>query len=231
MSKKAITNDTIITIGKSISIGAYMKFFTEELGKEMFPDFHEWLKDQAGKTIEEASALYDEAARLKSMEEKLQEERFHFISEPDKAFIAAFDKVIGDLGFDYGGGIGSGYGWGKYMIIYGKTGTKNRACPARIYIKESGEVRLRLFFNKIDKHQKYIEEAPPHIKAAFANDWGGCTDCSPTCKMVKEYSIDGKQYRKCCHSTAYFSGPTVEKLPDYMALYAEFNPVKRPKVI
>ena len=231
MSKKAITNDTVITIGKAIPMVAYIKFFTEELGKEKFSDFHEWLEGQAGKTIGEASDLYDEAARLKSMEEKLREARFDNISASDKAFIAAFDKIFEELGFDYGGGIGGGYGWGKYMIIYGKSGTKSRPCPARIYIKESGEIRIRLFFNKIDKHSKYIEESPAHIKAAFANDWGDCSDCSPTCKMVKEYSIDGNRYRKCCHSTAYFSDPTIEKLPDYMALYSEFNPIKKPKTV
>jgi hypothetical protein len=231
MSKKNLSESTIIQIGASIPQGLYFDFFRETTGKDLFYGEHGiWLKSQAGKTIGEALASYQDASKTKNMEQKLLEERFNILSEPDKAFIIAFDKTIEDLGYDYGGGIGDGYGWGKYMIIYGKTGTKSRPCPARIYIKENGAVLLRLFFKNIDKHRQYIEESPSHIKEAFAFEGGDCKSCMPTCKTMKVYTIDERQYNKCCHSTAYFSNPSVEKMPDYMALYSRFNPAKKTKI-
>ena len=122
-----------------------------------------------------------------------------------------------------------GYSWGKYMIIYGKTDVKSRPCPARIYIKNDGKVVLRLFLKNIDKHRQYIESAPSYIKESFAFEGGNCKNCMSACKSMKIYTIDGQQFNKCCHKTAYFSNPSVEKLSDYMALYLEFNPIKKPK--
>ena len=83
----------------------------------------------------------------------LDEERFHFISEDNKAFILAFSDEISKLGYDFGGSIGSGFCWGPYMIIYSKIGVKNKQVAARIYIRENSIV-LRLFLNKIDKHRE-----------------------------------------------------------------------------
>ena len=54
------------------------------------------------------------------MNELLQEERFDFISNEHKAFILAFNEELSRLGYDFGNTIGSGYCWGKYMVIYTK---------------------------------------------------------------------------------------------------------------
>jgi len=230
MSKKAVTEDTIITIGKSISQGHFFDFFKKATGKDLpYGEHSIWLNMQIGKTVREAIDSWLDTSEIKTMEQKLSEERFDIISNADKAFIVAFDKTFEDLGYDYGGGIGDGYGWGKYMIIYGKTSVKSRPCPARIYIKDTGEMQLRLFLKNIDKHRQYIENSPSYIKDGFAFEWGDCKNCMPTCKTMKIYTIDGRQYNKCCHSTAYFSSPSVERLPDYMSLYSEFNPAKKAK--
>jgi len=226
MAKQIITENTIIIIGKSISLGAYMDFFRKASGKDVPPDFQGWINSKAGKTIKEALATYADDARPKTMTEKLSEERFVNISKPDKAFIIEFDRTLETLGFDYGNSInGGGDGYG---IAYGKTGTKSRPCPARVEIKANGEILLRMYFKNIDKHRQYIENAAQHIKDAFAIDWGDCQKCMATCKSMKVYSIDGKLYDKCCHSIAFFQNPTLEKLPDYIALYLEFNPTKKP---
>jgi hypothetical protein len=232
MNKKLITEDTIIKIGKPFSQGHFFDFFREATGKDLpYGEHSIWLNTQIGQPVRDAIGSWHDAAKLKSVEQKLSEERFDNISELSKAFIVAFDKAFEELGYDYGGGIGDGYGWGKYMIIYGKTGVKSRPCPARIYIKDNGEIQLRLFLKNIDKHRKYIEATPAHIKDAFAFEGGDCKNCMPTCKTMKIYTIDGQQYNKCCHSTAYFSDPSVEKLPQYMALYTEFNPTKKSKSV
>ena len=230
MGKKTVTTDTIITIGKSIAQGHFINYFKEATGKDLLYGEHSiWLNMQIGKRVGDVVDAWRDASVIKRMEHKLMEARFHFISDADKAFIIAFDKVFEDLGYDYGGGIGDGYGWGKYMIIYGKTGVKSRPCPARIYMKENGEVQLRLFLKNIDKHRQYIEDAPGFIKDAFTFEWGDCKNCMPTCKTMKIYTIDGQMYNKCCHSTVYFSNPSVEKLPAYLSLYSEFNPIKKAK--
>jgi len=98
------------------------------------------------------------------MTDLLSETRFNILSKSDKTFIKTFDKEMQMLRYDCENIIGSGFTWGMYMIAYGKTGTKNRPNAARIYIKDDGEVCLRLFLNKVDKHMKYIENAPAHIK-------------------------------------------------------------------
>ena len=230
MGKKVITEDTIINIGKPFSQGHFFDFYREATGKDLpYGEHSIWLNAQIGKTTGEAKISWHNAAEPKSMKQKLSEERFNNISESSKAFIVAFDRTFEELGYDYGGGIGYGYGWGKYMIIYGKTGVKSRPCPARIYIKDNGEIQLRLFLKNIDKHRQYIEDSPAYIKDAFAFEGGNCKNCMPTCKTMKIYTIDGRQYNKCCHSTAYFSSPSLEKLPGYMALYSEFNPTKKSK--
>src|SRR5512146_962452 len=97
------------------------------------------------------------------LHEILSEEKFNFISSNNKAFIFAFDGEMARLGYDFGEKIGSGYCWGKYMLIYTKTGVKSKNVYARIYIREASIV-LRLFLNGIDKHRVYIENAPACIK-------------------------------------------------------------------
>jgi hypothetical protein len=79
----------------------------------------------------------------------LSENRYSFIAQSDKSFICAFDGAMNKLGYDCAGIIGQGYCWGRYMIIYAKTGVKSRQVLARIYIRDQSIV-LRLFLNKID---------------------------------------------------------------------------------
>ena len=44
----------------------------------------------------------------------------------------------------FGGKIGSGYCWGKYMVIYRKSGVKSENVYARIYMRDA-DIVLRLF--------------------------------------------------------------------------------------
>ena len=233
MSEKSLTYDTVIEIGKSIPLNKFRAFFQEATGKDLSGwEFQPWLNTQAGKTLKEALASYCEATGPKNMEETLSEERFNIISEPDKAFITAFDKAINNLGYDFGGAIGDGHCWGKYMIIYSKTGAKTKKVIARIFIRED-EIVLRLFFNDIDKHRAYIESAPEHIKNVFIKNHGDCS-CNPqkeNCRTRKTYTIDGEKIEKCSGVVFEFWKPTEEKLNDYINLLAEFYPVKKAKSI
>src|SRR5512145_1477598 len=106
----------------------------------------------------------------------LDEPRFSFISRADKGFIAAFDDELQKLGYGFGDKIGSGYCWGKYMLIYRKSGVKSEKVFARIYIRDTSIV-LRLFLNAIDKHRAYVEKAPAHIKEVFVGEEGNCQHC------------------------------------------------------
>ena len=233
MGKSTLREDAVIAVGKSVSLSQFIMFFEEVTSQTMSGcEFQPWLRAQAGKTLKEAVPAYCKAAERKSVEELMSEERFTVISDSDKAFILAFDKQIGALGYDSGGGIGDGYCWGKYMIIYTKTGASNKKVAARIFIREAGIV-LRLFFNNVDRHGAYIENAPKHIKDVFTNDHGNC-GCRPrkeNCRMRKVYTVDGKPIEKCSGVVFEFWNPTVEKLPDYMDLLAEFYPIKKPKPI
>jgi len=151
----------------------------------------------------------------------LREERFSIISDKDKEFIIAFDEKINELGYDFGGEIGGKHLWGKFNIRYGKTGTKGRTCPARFYIDDNGAIALRLFLNKVDTHRRYIENSPPHIKSVFTTPDGDCQSCNTMCAPGKTYTIDGKIYQKCNHSTFYFHSPSIENIADYVGLLAK----------
>ena len=170
---------------------------------------------------------------MKNMKDMLQEERFNIISDDDKAFIIAFDKEMEKLGYDYGGDIGTGHGWGIYQIIYGKTDTKSRPIATRIYVKKDGSILLRLFLNKIDTHRKYIENAAAFIKDVFTNDKEICTRCAikddGTCgyNSFKPYTIDGREIVKCNGKAFVFRGPSLEKLPDYVDLLSKFYKKKK----
>ena len=224
MNEITLTENTIIKIGKSMQGHRAHAFLEEITGKSVSGwEMKPWLATQEGKTIKETIASFIELAKSKKTEERLLEERFDFISEADKAFIAAFDKNIGELEYDCGGSIGEGGCWGNYMIIYTQTGVKSKKVIARIYIRGDGIV-LRLFFSAIDKHRAYVENTPEHIKSVFTNNHGNCR-CNPryeNCKHRKTYSIDGKKIEKCDGYVFEFSEPTVEKLPDYMSLLTEF---------
>lgn len=233
MNSTVLHEDSVIEIGKSVPISAYHKFFTEATGKELSGgEFQNWLNMQAGKTLKEAMEVYCNADEQKSMKDILLESRFDIISESDKAFILDFDEKIMELGYDFGGGIGDGYCWGKLMIVYSKTGVKSKKVIARIYIREDGII-LRLFLNNIDKHTEYIENAPEHIKEVFVGPNGNCS-CNPkkeNCRMRKTYVIDNKKIEKCGGVTFEFSNPTVDQCQDYIHLLKEFYPVKKPKRI
>ena len=47
------------------------------------------------------------------------------------------------------------------------------------------------------------------------------------CRFRKSYTLDGRLIEKCSGITFEFREPNLEKLPDYINLFAEFNPGKR----
>ena len=106
----------------------------------------------------------------------LEEARFDFIPEDDREFILAFDRELNRLGYDFGGKIGDGYCWGKYMLIYTRSGVKSKKVYARIYIQEGGIV-LRLYLNDLDKHRTFLENSPGTIKGVFTGPHGDCQHC------------------------------------------------------
>jgi len=229
MGKAMLPADTIIQLGRAITVGQYRDFFENATGKTPTGyEFQAWLNTQAGKTLAQALVAFREPLSCKQIEEILSEERFDIISPADKAFILAFDKGIEKLGYDFGGTIGDGYVWGKFMIIYSKTGVKSKKVIARFYIRESGIV-LRLFIGDIAKHRTYIESTPPHIKGIFINDHGNCS-CNPkkeNCRGRKSYTIGGEYFEKCSGVVFEFPAPALENLKDYLLLLEEFYPIKK----
>ena len=231
-SKKLLADDTIIVFGK-ISVGEYRKFFMQALGNEYYKcfaagmDFQNWvLGTQAGKTLREALDELKNPSGVRSMSELLAERRCDVISDADKNFIIAFDSAITKLGYDFGNAIRAGHSWGsQLMIVYGKTDTKSRPCPARIHIREN-DILFQIFFTNIDAHRQYIEAAPAYIKEVFTK-YGdkGCTSCRSKCGP-KEFTIDGHFKSVCRDAPFWFDKPSVEKLSDYMGLIAEFYPAK-----
>jgi len=155
----------------------------------------------------------------------LNEARFDFISRADKGVILAFNNEMSRLGYNFGDAIGSGYCWGKYMLIYRKSGVKSEKVYARIYISDTG-IALRFFLNAIDKHRAYVENAPAHIKEVFTGDEGNCKHChndkNGVCRFRKTYTIDDRLIEKCNGITFEFSNPGIDKIPDYVALFTEF---------
>ncbi len=168
------------------------------------------------------------------MKTTLTEEKFSIVSTENKDFIVAFDDEISKLGYSFGGHIGDGYCWGKYMIIYSKVGVKSKQVAARIYIRQNSIV-LRLFLNKIDKHRQYIEKAQPFIKDVFTGTYAQCNRChndkSGTCRFRKAYTIDDNYFEKCNGITFEFWDPNLEKLPDYINLLKEFYPAGKKSAI
>ena len=225
---KILSEDTLIIWNKH-PVNEYRKFFQQATGEKeiMGSNFQVWLFSQAGKTLAEALEEYLHPSGHETVADFLTERRFESISDADKEFIIAFDKAIGGFGYDFGNAIISGNVFSPMVIIYGKSNTKNRPCAARIYIHDNGIV-LRIFLQKVDSHRQYIENAPQHIKDVFLSQDGLCTRCWDNCKTrPSPYTIDGQQIQKCHHHTFYFNNPSVEKLPDYMSLFAEFYPIRR----
>jgi len=161
------------------------------------------------------------------MKDVINEDRFNIINEADKKFILAFDAAMLDCGWGLEtNGLYKGYLWGRFMFIYYKLGVKAKKVAARIYIRENGII-LRLYFSNIDKRRAYIENAPSHIKGVFTGAHGDCGHCGDndhggSCQHRKTYTIDGKVYEKCDGAVFEFWQPSMQKLPDYMAILDEF---------
>jgi hypothetical protein len=178
------------------------------------------------------SVSFISAGRKKAMagmNDILSQSQFDFISNQDKTFILAFTDEMSRLGYDFGGKIGSGFCWGKYMLIFTKTGVKSKNVFARIYIRDSS-ILLRLFLSKIDQHRAYIENAPSHIKEVFVGSYGNCNHChnekDGACQFRKTYTLDDRLIEKCNGTTFEFHDPCIHKLSDYIALFTEFYPYK-----
>ena len=161
------------------------------------------------------------------MNDFLKEERFSFLSNPDKEFILAFNDELAKIGYDFGGKIGSGYCWGRYMLIYTRSGVKSKKVYARIYMRDQSIV-LRLFLNEIDKHRIFIEDSPSHIKEVFTGPHADCQHChndrDGICKFRKSYTLQDRLIEKCNGITFEFHNPSIQKLPEYIALFTEFYP-------
>ena len=164
------------------------------------------------------------------MRSLLSEERFDFVSAENKAFMLAFDNEMSKLGYGFGGKIGDGYCWGRYMVIYRKLGVKSETVYARLYLREK-EIVLRLFFNQIDKHRGFIEKAPDHIKYVFTGPRGDCDHChndkGGVCKFRKSYTLENRLIEKCNGIVFEFFGPELSKMGDYVSLFTEFYPHRR----
>lgn len=162
------------------------------------------------------------------IEKQMAEEQFNFIREGDRNFIVDFTNALERMGYTYGDQIGSGYCWGRFMLIFRKANVKSKNVVARIYIKDDSIV-LRLFFNNVTKHAVFISGSPEHIRNAFIGDYGTCKHCKgDSCKFRKDYEIDGVNYEKCNGTTFEFHDPKAEHLDDYIALFKEFYlPSKR----
>jgi len=226
MRKTLLPDDTIIIVGGEIPLSQFRTYFENVFEKGFAPNghFQEWLNTQTGKTVQRAAADYGNIPPLQGMKTMLTEERFDEISEADKVFILAFDEHMADFGYDCGGSIGGGFCWGKYMIIYSQSGAKSKKVIARLYIRNGGLV-LRLFLNDIGKRLTFIENAPPHIKSAFAAGSPGDCCCNPrkeNCRGRKTYTLGGRVVEKCSGAVYEFPNPTVAVLPDYIHLLEAF---------
>jgi hypothetical protein len=231
MPKSILTENTIISETPA-STAKYRAFFKKAI-EGFAPEghcgaFEHWLSLHTGKPLKSAIDDYYNLLEKKNMESRLDDERFNTISNEDKQFIIAFDAEINKIGYDFGGYVGWGACWGRYMIVYSKVGVKSKQVAARIFIRDDCIV-LRMFFNNIDKHRTYIENAPQHIKGVFTGTHGDC-GCNPrkeNCNFRKTYTIDGRYIEKCSGVVFEFHQPDLEKLPDYMGLVKEFYAQKK----
>lgn len=172
-----------------------------------------------------------------NISEIIQEPRFDYVSENDKAFITAFDAALLECGWglEYNGHF-LGYCWGRNMLIYCKLGVKAKKVAARIYLRDDSIV-LRLFLSGMDKHRAFLESAPEHIKSVFLPGGGGdCHHCpdgghrvNGNCNFRKGYTINEQPVEKCNGAVYEYYQPTTQKLPDYLALLDEFYPIKVKK--
>lgn len=168
-----------------------------------------------------------------TIKDLMQEERFQSVNEEDKAFICRFTGAMEDRGYTFGGVIGSGFCWGKYMIVFTKAHVKTKKVVARIYIREQ-DIVLRLFFNNITRHGEYILKAPAHIQEVFMGEYADCQHCSDdengVCRFRKSYNIGDKDFHKCNGRTFEIYNPSGDRLDDYLNLFDEFYPAKKTAV-
>lgn len=167
------------------------------------------------------------------MKDYLQTAEFDFVSEENKAFILAFNAEMERLGYTFGGKIGSGFCWGRKMVVYTKANVKSKKSYARIYLKEDG-LTLRLYFSNIDKHREAIESAPDFIKAGFIGSYGRCRHCGNqredgSCSHRKCYTIGGQKIEFCDGYAFWFPNPQVKDIPEYIKLFQVFYPPKKIK--
>ena len=222
--KVILSGDSVISWG--VPIGKYTDYLCKATGKKNITDFPGWPFAQTGKTLDEAVEEYLNPWWEKSIEDLMSERRFNHVSDADKAFILAFDKAIGEMGYDFGKFFTSAYSGSAVMIVYGKTDTKSRPVAARVIINNDGIV-LRLYLKKIDSHRNYIENAPIHIQDVFTGTDSDCSFCRNPC-VPMTYTIEGITKYKCDGRLRFYK-PSVEKLPDYMGLLKEFYPGKKSK--
>ena len=162
------------------------------------------------------------------MKEILSRQEFNFVNAHDKEFIIAFDNEMKKLGYTCNNNVGNGYCWGRYMIIYTKSGVKNKKSYARIYIRDE-DVILRLYFSNVDKHIKEIEQAPAYVQEAFTGEYPSCDHChdKKECIHQKKYSINGNAYEICDGKAFYFFRPIIANMPEYLKLFTAFYPQKK----
>ena len=160
----------------------------------------------------------------------LRDDRFSFISLDNKAFMVGFDDEMSRLGYGFGGKIGEGFCWGRYMVLYRRVGVKSETVYARVYIRES-DIVLRMFLNQIDKHREFIEHAPEYIKEVFTGARGDCEHChndkGGVCKFRKTYMLENRLIEKCNGIVFEFFNPNLDKLEGYIGLFTEFFPEKK----
>lgn len=161
------------------------------------------------------------------IKEQMTEERFSFMSSRDKDFVVQMTEALEALGYTYGGVIVDGICWGKYMLIFRKSGAKSKKVVARIYIRENS-VAFRLFLSDITKHSDSIAAMPEQITDAFTGAAGLCRHChGEVCRFQKIYEINGTRYEKCNGEVFTFTNASAERLGDYIALFREFNQPSR----
>ena len=163
------------------------------------------------------------------MKPVLSEKRFDYVSKADKEFVDAFNREMNALGYTFGDEIGSGYCWGRHMLIYRNPSLKSQKVFARIYLRDKSTV-LRMFFSNVDKHSAYIETALAFINEAFTGSFGKCGYCAgreDKCMFRKSYTIGGKPYEKCSGCTFEFAKPSVKRLDGYIGLFTTFYPNRR----
>ena len=233
VKKEQLSEDTIIG-SRKITAAEYRKFFKKALGEDyeqnaVAMDVIKASLNHKGKSLKVVMEECLNPPKIKNLDETLSENRFKIISAADIDFIKAFDKVMNEMGYDYGGTVSGNM---EIMaVIYGKTGTKNRICPARIHIDNGGKISLRFYLHKVDEHRQFIENAPTYIKDLFINSKGQCTGCNfkdGKCKYkcTKTYTVNGRLYNKCYFST---DNPSADNIPYYRDIILEFYPMKKIK--